>query len=111
MRFSIWPSAAQPWDAILDIAAHCEASGWDGVYIADHFMPNGPDETPLDGDTLECWTLITALAASVPRVRLASLVSTVLTLPPGVRRSLTINFCREGQAATWARKPVSWRWI
>jgi F420-dependent oxidoreductase-like protein len=84
MRFSIWPSAAQPWDAILDIAAHCEATGWDGVYIADHFMPNGPDETPLDGDTLECWTLITALAASVPRVRLASLVSSVTYRHPAV---------------------------
>src|ERR1700757_4090553 len=84
MRFSIWPSAAQPWDAILDIAAYCEASGWDGVHIADHFMPNGPDETPLDGDTLECWTLITALAASVPRVRLASPASSVTYRPPAV---------------------------
>jgi F420-dependent oxidoreductase-like protein len=84
MRFSIWPSAAQPWDAILDIAAHCEATGWDGVYIADHFMPNALDETPLDGDTLECWTLITALAASVPRVRLASLVSSVTYRHPAV---------------------------
>ena len=42
MRFSIWPTAAQPWDDILEITAHCEQTGWDGVYFADHFMPNGP---------------------------------------------------------------------
>ncbi len=84
MRFSIWPGSAQPWDAIHDIAAHCEATGWDGVYFADHFMPNGPDETPLDGDTLECWTVTTALAASVPRVRLAPLVSSVTYRHPAL---------------------------
>ena len=55
MRFSIWPSPARPWDEILELTRHCEATGWDGVYFADHFMPNGPDATPLDGDTIECW--------------------------------------------------------
>lgn len=88
MRFSIWPSSAQPWDAIQDIAAHCEATGWDGVYVADHFMPNGPDETPLDGDTLECWTTIAALAASVPRVRLASLVASVTYRHPALQAKI-----------------------
>jgi F420-dependent oxidoreductase-like protein len=84
MRFSIWPGSAQPWDDIQDIALHCEATGWDGVYFADHFMPNGPDETPLDGDTLECWTVITALAATVPRVRLAPLVTSVTYRHPAL---------------------------
>jgi F420-dependent oxidoreductase-like protein len=84
MRFSIWPSPAQPWDNIQDITAHCEATGWDGVYFADHFMPNGPDETPLDGDTLECWSVIAALAASVPRLRLAPLVSSVTYRHPAL---------------------------
>src|SRR5258707_3571150 len=77
MRFSIWPSPARPWDEIHEIAAHCEQAGWDGVYFADHFMPNGPGPAPLDGDTLECWSVIAALAATVPRVRLAPLVTSV----------------------------------
>jgi F420-dependent oxidoreductase-like protein len=84
MRFSIWPSPAQPWDDILEIAAHCEQTGWDGVYFADHFMPNGPGPAPLDGDTLECWSVIAALAASVPRVRLAPLVTSVTYRHPAV---------------------------
>ncbi len=84
MRFSIWPSPAQPWDDVHEVAAHCEQTGWDGVYFADHFMPNGPGPAPLDGDTLECWSVIAALAALVPRVRLAPLVSSVTYRHPAV---------------------------
>jgi F420-dependent oxidoreductase-like protein len=84
MRFSIWPSPAQSFDDIHQIAAHCERTGWDGVYFADHFMPNGPGLEPLDGDTLECWSVIAALAAVVPRVRLAPLVTSVTYRHPAV---------------------------
>jgi hypothetical protein len=69
MHFSVWPSPAQPWDDIHEITAHCERTGWDGVYFADHFMPNGPGTAPLDGDILECWSVIAALAALVPRAK------------------------------------------
>jgi F420-dependent oxidoreductase-like protein len=84
MRFGIWPSPANPWDDIVELASHCEATGWDSVYFADHFMPNGPDTTPLDGDTLECWSVIAALAASVPRLTIASLVTSVTYRHPAV---------------------------
>jgi F420-dependent oxidoreductase-like protein len=84
MRFSIWPSPAQPWDDIYQTAAHCERTGWDGVYFADHFMPNGPGPQARDGDMLECWSVIAALAATVPRVRLAPLVTSVTYRHPAV---------------------------
>src|ERR1700761_321207 len=84
MRFSIWPSPARPWDDTLELVRHCEATGWDGVYFADHFMPNGPDATPLDGDTLECWSVLTGLAAAVPRLRLAPLVTSVTYRHPAL---------------------------
>src|SRR5215472_7969458 len=84
MRFSIWPSAARPWDDIRDTAAHCEQTRWDAVYFADHFMPNGPGPDVLDGDILECWSVIAALAASVPRIRLAPLVTSVTFRHPAV---------------------------
>jgi F420-dependent oxidoreductase-like protein len=84
MRFSIWPSPAQSWDDIHEIAAHCEQTGWDGVYFADHFMPNSQSPEPLDGDMLECWSIIAALAATVPRVRLAPLVTSVTYRHPAV---------------------------
>jgi F420-dependent oxidoreductase-like protein len=84
MRFSIWPSPAQSFDDIHEIAAHCEQTGWDGVYFADHFMPNSQGPQPLDGDMLECWSIIAALAAVVPRVRLAPLVTSVTYRHPAV---------------------------
>src|ERR1700685_3917768 len=84
MRFSIWPGPASRWDEIVELVTHCEATGWDGVYFADHFMPNGPGATPLDGDTLECWSVIAALAALVPRLTLASLVTSVTYRHPAV---------------------------
>lgn len=84
MRFSIWPGPNNSWDDILALASHCERTGWDGVYFADHFMPNGPGPEPPDGDTLECWSVVAALAASVPRVRLAPLVTSVTYRHPAV---------------------------
>lgn len=85
MRFSIWPSPAWPWEDTLDLARHCESTGWDGVYFADHFMPNSPtDADPLPGDTFECWSALAALAMAVPRVRLASLVTSVTYRHPAV---------------------------
>jgi F420-dependent oxidoreductase-like protein len=47
-------------------------------------MPNAADATPLDGDTLECWSVIAGLAASVPRLRLAPLVTSVTYRHPAV---------------------------
>lgn len=71
MRFSVWPGPQQPWEQVAEVAAHAEATGWDGVWFADHFMPNGEDVS--DG-VLECWSVMAALAATVPRVRLGTLV-------------------------------------
>jgi F420-dependent oxidoreductase-like protein len=84
MRFSIWPSSGRSWDDIHEITTHCEQTGWDGAYFADHFMPNGPGPEPLDGNILECWAIIAALAASVPRLRLAPLVTSVTYRHPAV---------------------------
>jgi F420-dependent oxidoreductase-like protein len=84
MRFSIWPTPTQSFDEVVEITAHCEQTGWDGAYIADHFMPNGPGTEALDGDMLECWSLLAALAARVPRLRLAPLVSSVTYRHPAV---------------------------
>src|SRR5436305_14047062 len=47
-------------------------------------MPNAPDSTPQDGDTIECWSVLAALAAAVPRLRLAPLVTSVTYRHPAV---------------------------
>jgi F420-dependent oxidoreductase-like protein len=73
MRLSIWPAAAHPFADVVRIARHAEELGWDGVWIADHFMPN--DGTlPMDTPVLEAGSTLAALATAVPRVRIGSLV-------------------------------------
>jgi F420-dependent oxidoreductase-like protein len=72
MRFSLWPSSANPWSEILDVSQHAERSGWDGVWLADHFMPLGDDTS---GPMQECFTALAGLAAAVPRVRIGSIVA------------------------------------
>jgi F420-dependent oxidoreductase-like protein len=74
MRVSIWPGAGQRYTEVLEVVGHAEETGWHGVYIADHFMPNpGPGRTAYD-PVLECGSLVAALGAVVPRVQIGSLV-------------------------------------
>jgi F420-dependent oxidoreductase-like protein len=74
MRFSIWPTMSQPWGDVLEVARHAEATGWDGIYVADHFMGSGgefgPDLTP----NLEATAALPALAMATERLRLGTLV-------------------------------------
>ena len=71
MRFSFWPHASQSWQDLLALSQHAEKTGWDGLWIADHFMPNTEDA---EGPCHEAWSLIAALASSVPRLRIGPLV-------------------------------------
>ncbi|HLF76282.1 MAG TPA: TIGR03560 family F420-dependent LLM class oxidoreductase [Dehalococcoidia bacterium] len=72
MKFSAWLGSATPWPDLLDLAQHVARTGWHGVWIADHFMPNREENL---GPTQEAWTLLAGLAALVPNVRLGSLVT------------------------------------
>jgi F420-dependent oxidoreductase-like protein len=74
MRLSIWPGAAQPYDQLVEVARHAAETGWDGVWIADHFMPNAGGALAGDHPVLEAGSLVAALAAAIPRVRIGTLV-------------------------------------
>jgi len=72
MQFSAWPNQPGEWEPLRDFAQHIEQTGWDGLWVADHFMPNQEDNS---GPTGEAWTSIAALAATVPRIRLGTMVT------------------------------------
>ena len=72
MRFSIWLAMEQSWSELVRTAAHAERTGWDGVWVPDHFMPDG--ERSLS-PRLEGWTTIAGIAACVDRVRVGVLVT------------------------------------
>ena len=72
MRISFWPGANQTWEEVLNLSKHVESKGWDGVWYADHFMPDDEDTSE---DCNEMWSTLAALAALVPRLRIGSMVS------------------------------------
>lgn len=72
MQFSAWPNLSGEWATLREFGQHVERTGWDGLWVADHFMPNQEDNS---GPTGEAWTNLAALAASVPRIRLGTMVT------------------------------------
>jgi F420-dependent oxidoreductase-like protein len=73
MRLALFTSLTNTsWDAVVALWRHVEAAGWDAACVTDHFMPNTPERV---GDTLECFTTLSALAALVPRLRVGTIVA------------------------------------
>lgn len=73
MRFSLVLSYRDAWPDLVDIARRAEQAGIDGLWFPDHFMYS--DDSLLDQPVYECWTVLAALAASVPRVRIGAMVT------------------------------------
>lgn len=68
------------WLGFRDTAATAEEAGFDGIWTWDHLAGgvHGQDRV------LECWTVLSALAAVVPRVALGPLVLNVANRRPAV---------------------------
>lgn len=73
MRFSAWIPNSLSWDETIAAAHHAEAAGFDGLWYADHFMPNQRD--PAEGPVQEAFMVLAGIAAAVPRVRIGPLVA------------------------------------
>ena len=72
MRFSLWPNPSQPFEDVAALAQHAEQTQWDGVWYADHFMPDAEDTS---APWPEAWITLAALSARVERIRIGTLVS------------------------------------
>jgi len=93
VKFSLWPDNRRVPDELLEQARVAEETGWHGVWLADHYMPNTGDTTPARGDAYECWGLLPALAAVTERVRIGTLVSPTSVHHPALlaKRACTID--------------------
>ena len=100
MRFSVWPSYERSWSEVLDLATWAERTGWDGCWYADHFMPQTDDDSVGEGPAYECWTMLAAIGATVPRLTLTSMVSPVTIHHPVVlaKRAATVDHITGGRA-------------
>jgi F420-dependent oxidoreductase-like protein len=84
MRFSLWTNLSQSWADVIDAATHAERTGWDGVFVADHFMPDAGGPFPADQPTFEATAALSALAERTKRVRLSALVFGITYRHPAV---------------------------
>jgi alkanesulfonate monooxygenase SsuD/methylene tetrahydromethanopterin reductase-like flavin-dependent oxidoreductase (luciferase family) len=67
------------WDDLREAAVLAEAAGFDGLWLYDHLAGSAHRAAHV----LECWTVLSALAAAVPRVTVGSLVLNVANRDPG----------------------------
>jgi alkanesulfonate monooxygenase SsuD/methylene tetrahydromethanopterin reductase-like flavin-dependent oxidoreductase (luciferase family) len=100
MDFSVWPDNESPFGDTLAVVRACEGFHWHAAYYADHFMPNGPDETPLRGDTNEALTSLAALGAATSTIRLGTLVASATYRHPALaaKSFATLDHISNGRA-------------
>ncbi|MGH9047001.1 MAG: LLM class flavin-dependent oxidoreductase [Acidimicrobiales bacterium] len=67
------------WSDLREGAIAAEGEGFDGVWMYDHLAGSvhGQDRV------LECWTMLTAIAATVPRITIGPMVLNVANRDPG----------------------------
>lgn len=99
MKYSIWPNSERPWSVVHELAHAIEDMGWDGLWYADHYMPNTVDGEPAPGDFHECFSVLSALAAVTTRIRLGSLVTPTTVNHPALiaNRAATIDRISNGR--------------
>lgn len=72
LQIGLWTSNSDSWPEVVEQWRLIEELGFDCAGIPDHFMPTGGS---IDAPFHEGWTLLAALAAQTPRLRVAMLVS------------------------------------
>ncbi|MFQ5837266.1 MAG: TIGR03560 family F420-dependent LLM class oxidoreductase [Thermoplasmata archaeon] len=68
----IEPQFGYSYDEILDVGRECEGLGFTTLTVSDHFMLR---EDSIGLPAMECWTLLSALAVDLHKVRIGPLVS------------------------------------
>ena len=68
------------WEEVRAGAIAAEGEGFDGVWLNDHLAGSVHGQERV----LECWTTLTAIAATVPRVAVGTMVLNVANRDPGV---------------------------
>lgn len=80
MRFGLQLGGYRPgphgnhWDTMHAVVQACEETGYDSVWVADHFMFPDRDNPELEKPVFECFVTLGAIAAATSHIRLGQLV-------------------------------------
>ena len=99
MKVSLWPNLSHPPAEVLELAKQADATGWHGVWLADHYMPDTGTTETASGDMHEVWGVLPAVAAVTERVRVGTLVSPTTVHHPALlaKRAATIDHLSGGR--------------
>jgi F420-dependent oxidoreductase-like protein len=91
--------SADLFEHVVGLATTAEASGFDSVWVMDHYFQLPPLGGP-DQPMLEAYTLLGALAARTQRVQLGTLVTGVTYRNPGILAKIvtTLDIISKGRA-------------
>ena len=97
MQVSFWVNNSISWHETLAAAKSAVEMGYSGIWYADHFMPNA--EKPVDGPVHEAFTMLAALAATVPGVQIGTMVAGNTYRHPAVlaKQAVTIDHISGGR--------------
>jgi probable F420-dependent oxidoreductase len=99
VRFSLWPNLRFPPAEVVELAKQADATGWHGVWLADHYMPDTGTTETADGPMHEVWGVLPAVAAVTRRVRVGTLVCPTSIHHPALlaNRASTVDHLSEGR--------------
>jgi probable F420-dependent oxidoreductase len=99
VKVSLWPNLRHPPADVLELAKQADATGWYGVWLADHYMPDTGTTETKSGDMHEVWGVLPAVAAVTQRVRVGTLVSPTTMHHPALlaKRAATIDHLSSGR--------------
>jgi probable F420-dependent oxidoreductase len=99
VQVSLWPNLRHPPGDVLELARQADRTGWYGVWLADHYMPDTGTTETAGGDMHEVWGVLPAVAAVTERVRVGPLVSPTTMHHPALlaKRAATIDHLSGGR--------------
>jgi probable F420-dependent oxidoreductase len=99
VKVSLWPNLRYPPSDVLELAKQADSTGWYGVWLADHYMPDTGTTETASGDMHEVWGVLPAVAAVTRRVRVGTLVSPTTMHHPALlaKRAATIDHLSGGR--------------
>lgn len=93
-RFGVLIGQRYPWQLLVEHAHLVESTGFHSLWVADQFT-NPFEET----DWLDAWTTLAALATATERIRLGTLVTSIVYRHPAViaKQAVTVDHISHGR--------------